>query len=270
MYQTEAAWERAVSRTAALPNVKKALQAVVMQLPAAIEIQKELVTVEAPSRHEARRAAVYAEMLTEAGLRNVTIDEHNNVYGVMPGTGHTGKAVLLEGHLDTVFSFGDVKGITEDDAGRLHCPGICDDTRALAANWSVVKALADAGIETQHDIIVAGTVCEEGLGGMDGMRWLLEELTAKTEIIASISIDGPSADVFYANATGMVDWDFTFEGPGGHAWTAFGEPSAVHAACRAAAKLADLPLTETPKTTLTVSLIEGGQAVHAIASKATF
>lgn len=270
MYQTEAAWERDVSRMAELPNVKKALQAVVTQLPAAIEIQKELVVIEAPSRHEERRAKVYAEMLTEAGLKDVTIDEHHNVYGVLHGVGQTGKAVLLEGHLDTVFSFGDVKGVIEDDAGRLHCPGICDDTRALAANWSVVKALADAGIETQHDIIVAGTVCEEGLGGMDGMRWLLEELSEKTDIIASISIDGPSADVFYANATGMVDWDFAFEGPGGHAWTAFGEPSAVHAACRAAAKLADLPLTANPKTTLTVSLIEGGQAVHAIASKASF
>ena len=80
-------------------------------------------------------------MSSEAGLKNVVIDEHFNVWGVWPGVGHTGKSVLLEGHLDTVFSFGDVKGITVDKEGLIHCPGICDDTRAIAANLAVFSAL---------------------------------------------------------------------------------------------------------------------------------
>lgn len=263
-------WDEVVSQLKVHPQVKTALQAVVDQLPEAIEHQKNLALIEAPTRHEEKKARAYAELLKSAGLKDVTVDEHANVYGFLPGTGHTGKSVLLEGHLDTVFSFGDVKELTVDDEGRIHCPGICDDTRALAANWSVVKAFVDGKIKTKHDIIVAGTVCEEGLGGLDGMRWLLEELAQKTEVIASVSIDGPSADVFYANATGMVDWDFMFEGPGGHAWLAFGVPSAIYAASRAVTKLADLPIPETPKTILTASLIEGGQAIHAIASKASF
>lgn len=252
------------------PAVQTALKAVVDRMPDIIEVQKALTLIEAPTRHEEKKARRYAELLREAGLEDVTVDEHFNVFGRIPGSGRTGAAVLLEGHLDTVFSFGDVKGITVDDEGRIHAPGICDDTRALAANLNVLLALKTAGLVPVHDIIIAGTVCEEGLGGMDGMRWLLESLTQKTRILASVSIDGPSADAFYANATGMTDWDISFSGPGGHAWLRQGTPSAVHAACRAATAAADLPLSDDPKTTMTVSLIEGGHAIHGIAENASF
>lgn len=252
------------------PDVIKALNLVKEQLPEMIELQKELALIEAPSFHEKRKAERYAELLKEAGLEDVSIDDHFNVVGRISGIRHTGKSVLLEGHLDTVFSFGDVKGVTVDEQGRIHCPGICDDTRALVANLSVLKALKSVGIRPYHDIIIAGTVCEEGLGGMMGMRTVLDSLEKKTEILASISIDGATNDRFYANATGMVDWSVTFTGPGGHAWTAFGIPSALHAACRAATLVADIELPTNPKTITTVSLIEGGQAIHGIAQKCTF
>ena len=260
----------AFARLKAAPKVAEALDLVREKLPETTEIQKELALIEAPSRHEAKKAARYAELLKEAGLEDVTVDEHSNVFGFIRGSGRTGKSVLIEGHLDTVFSFGDVKGITVDEKGRIHCPGICDDTRALAANLSVLKALRASDIQPYHDIVFAGTVCEEGLGAMDGMKWLLAELPEKTDVLASISIDGGTRERFYANATGMVDWAVDYEGPGGHAWTAYGKPSAIHAACRAAAKLADLELETDPKTVLTVSLIEGGQAIHAIAEHAGF
>lgn len=257
-------------RLQTIPAVRTALARVKDRLPDFIEIQKELALIEAPSRHEEKKARRYAELLTEYGLEDVTVDEHFNVCGRIRGTGNTGKAVLLEGHLDTVFSFGDVRGVRVDDEGRIHCPGICDDTRALAANLSVLAALKAAGIRPVHDIIIAGTVCEEGLGGMDGMRWLLESLTAGTDILASVSIDGPSQGDFYANATGMVDWEVEMRGPGGHAWLKHGTPSAVQAACRAAALAADIELPENPLTTFTVSLIKGGQAIHGIAERAVF
>lgn len=250
-------------------DVQKALSLVKTQLPEIIEIQKELALIEAPSFHEEKKAQRYAQLLQEAGLEDVVIDEHFNVWGRWQGVGKSGKSVLLEGHLDTVFSFGDVKGVTVDEEGLIHCPGICDDTRAIAANLSVLKALNALGIRPYHDIIFAATVCEEGLGGMMGMKTLLEELKNKTQLLATISIDGPTNNEFYANATGMVDWSATFTGPGGHAWTASQMPSALHAACRAASLIADIELPENPKTIATVSLIEGGQAIHGIAQKCT-
>ena len=184
-----------VEELLAAEDVKQALDLVKEQLPETIEIQKELALIEAPSLHEEKKAKRYAELLREAGLQDVVMDDHFNVWGRWPGTGNTGKSVLLEGHLDTVFSFGDVKGLTVDDEGLIHCPGICDDTRAIAANLSVFKALKALNIRPYHDIIFAATVCEEGLGSMIGMKTLLQELEGKTEVLATISIDGPTNNV---------------------------------------------------------------------------
>lgn len=251
-------------------GVKTALQAVKDRLPDAVECQKELVLIEAPTHHEEQKARRYAEMLAQAGLEDVRVDEHFNVWGYVRGTGRTGKSILIEGHLDTVFAFGDVKGITTDEQGRIHCPGICDDTRALAANLNVLWALKSAGLHPVHDIVLAGTVCEEGLGGTAGMGWLLDSLKNETQVLATISIDGPTAENFYANATGIVDWEVEISGPGGHAWLKHGTPSAVQAAGRAIGLIADIEAPETPKTSFTVSLVEGGQAIHGIAERAKF
>ena len=102
------------------------------------------------------------------------------------------------------------------------------------------------------------------------MAWTLDQLKDKTKLLATISIDGATAEIFYANATGMIDLEVTIEGPGGHAWTACERVSAIHAAGLAIAEIAKIVPPKDPKTTLTVSLIEGGQAIHAIAQKAVF
>jgi len=260
----------AVETVKTSPSVQRAFDYVKEHLEETIRDQKELVLIEAPTGHEKAKAERYLSMLREAGLDDIYMDEHFNVIGKLHGTGNTGCSVLLEGHLDTVFSFGDVKGIETDAEGRIHCPGICDDTRAIAANLAVLRAFKAANLRPVHDIYFCGTVCEEGLGGMKGMAWTLDQLKDKTKLLATISIDGATAEIFYANATGMIDLEVTIEGPGGHAWTACERVSAIHAAGLAIAEIAKIVPPKDPKTTLTVSLIEGGQAIHAIAQKAVF
>lgn len=231
----------------------------------AIREQKEIVLIEAPTFHEEIRAQDYARRLTEHGLVDVHIDAFGNVLGRRPGKG-TGPVILLEAHLDTVFPFGtDVTPIERD--GRIYAPGICDDTRGLAANLSVIRALDHAGIETEGDIIFAGTTREEGMGGMGGMRDLLQ---SRPDIAATVSIDGAGVDSIVYQATGIRNYTVTYSGPGGHAYGAFGLPSPIHAAGRAIALLGDIRPPATPRTTFTVSLIEGGHQIHAIAQQAHF
>ena len=174
----------ALERLLAAPAVRQALAFAESERDRTVAQQKELVLIESPTGHEEMRSRRYAELLREAGLEDVRADSHHNVWGRIRGSGNTGKSVLLEGHLDTVFSFGDAKRIETDAQGRLHCPGICDDTRALAANLSVIRALRATGLTPVHDILVAGTVCEEGLGALNGMKWLLEEAADSEGILA--------------------------------------------------------------------------------------
>ncbi len=246
-------------------SVKRGLGFIEADQPRAIEDQKQIVTIESPTFNEGKRAADYAERLRQLGLTDVQIDRHSNVLGRRPGKGN-GPTVLLEAHLDTVFAFGTNVTPVEKD-GRIYAPGICDDTRGLAANLSVLRAFQEMGIETDGDIIFAGTVAEEGMGGMSGMKALL---TDNTEIAATISIDGSGCDTIVYQGTGIRNFEVTYTGPGGHAYGAFGTPSPLHAAARAITHLSDLRPPVIPKTTFTVSLIEGGHQIHAIAQKAVF
>lgn len=247
-------------------EVKKAIEFIEDDLELAINDQKQLVQIESPTFHEENRAQHYAEMLKSLGLENVHIDKHGNVLGFYKGSKEEGPTVLLEAHLDTVFSFGtDVTPIERD--GKIFAPGICDDTRGLAANLSVARALVKFKPEVIGNIIIAGTVEEEGLGGMGGMRKLLID---HPEISASISIDGAGVDSIYYQATGIKNYTVTYTGPGGHAYVAFGLPNPIQAAARTICKLSNIKPPKNPKTTFAVSMIEGGHQIHAIAQKANF
>ncbi|MDZ7767939.1 MAG: hypothetical protein U5K38_02105 [Woeseiaceae bacterium] len=105
---TPAVDQRYLEQIAALrgdPKVKSALDHVLEIEPQSHRDLIELNEIPAPPFNEERRAARFAELLRESGLRDVTIDEVGNVIGRRPGTG--GKRVIAySAHLDTVFPEG--------------------------------------------------------------------------------------------------------------------------------------------------------------------
>src|SRR5690606_36643651 len=130
----------------------------------------ELTEIPAPPFHERARAARYLEMLREAGADSAWIDEASNAIALRRGTKRD-RRVLIEGHLDTVFPEGtDVEVRLRGDT--LAAPGIADDARGLVAVLGVLRAISAASIRTEADLLFAGTVGEEGLGDLRGVKYL--------------------------------------------------------------------------------------------------
>ena len=73
---------------------------------------------------------------------------------------------------DTVFPAGTDVTVTRRGE-RLYAPGIGDDTRGLVLLLNVARILERAGIRTVADILFVGSVGEEGLGDLRGVRHLL-------------------------------------------------------------------------------------------------
>ncbi|NLN83255.1 MAG: M20/M25/M40 family metallo-hydrolase [Firmicutes bacterium] len=249
------------------PEIVKGFEFLHADAENTLKQQMELVLVEAPTFEEEERAQVFAQMLKEAGLDNVIIDEDGNTFGILKGKGE-GPTILLEAHLDTVFPKGTVKEIVHKD-GRIYCPGINDDTRGLANVLAILRAIKHAQIETTGDIIFLGTVEEEGIGGFGGMKKFLAK---HQEVDGSISIDGAGLNGIVYEATGIRTIAVTFKGIGGHAMGAFGHvANPLHAAARAVAKIADIEVPADPRTTYAVSNFHAGNdtGVHAIVKDAT-
>lgn len=246
------------------PRVKQAMIFLERDAGRTLEQQLALTSIEAPPFKEAARAAHFRELLSQAGLPDVRIDAEGNVVAVRKGASADAPVLVLSAHLDSVFPEGTDVTIKQKD-GRYYAPGIRDDTRGLAAVVAVARAFTDANVKTVGDVWFVGTVGEEGLGNLRGVRALFRDHPG---IDGFISIDGGDMGRVTLGATGSQRYRVTYRGPGGHSFGAFGVPSAAHAMGRAIANIADLQTPTDPKTTFNVGRVRGGTGATAIAEEA--
>lgn len=261
-----------VRRLAEHPAVQSAFGIIEELEPRTIRELIELTQVPAPPFTEDERARVYAEWLREAGADSVFIDEEGNAIGIRYGRGGARgstaegerRTVALSGHLDTVFpEFVDVT--VEQRGDTLFAPGIGDDTRGLIAVLTVLRALEAAGIETEADVQFIGTVGEEGLGDLRGMKHLFRE--GADPIHTWIDVDGTGLGRIVNKGLGSHRFRVIFRGPGGHSWGAFGLANPAHALGRGIRHFQDVADTLTrsgPRTSYNVGRIGGGTSVNAI------
>ena len=222
-----------------------------------------LTEIEAPPFKETKRALKYKEMLEEAGADRVWIDEVGNVLALKKGT-KGGRTVALDAHLDTVFPEGtDVKVKYKGDT--MCAPGIGDDTRGLVVVLTTLRALNKAEIQTEADLLFVGTVGEEGLGDLRGVRHLFE--SGEVKIDSWISIDGGSIGRVNNQALGSKRYKAIFKGPGGHSWGAFGLGNPHHAIGKAIdyfTQDASKFTAEGSRTSFNVGRMGGGTSVNSI------
>lgn len=226
-----------------------------------------LTQIAAPPFKEAERARRYAELLRAAGADSVAIDEIGNVVAVRRGTARD-RVVVLAGHLDTVFPEGtDVRVRQRGDT--LFAPGVADDTRGLIAILQVLRALVQSNLRTAADLWFVGTVGEEGLGDLRGVKHLFRPRAPRID--AFIGVDGSSDAEITNGAVGSKRYRVTFNGDGGHSYGDFGAASPIHALGRAIHIFDDAArrfTADKPGTTYNVGRIAGGTSVNAIAFQA--
>lgn len=249
-------------------RVKQALERIKADDELTLREQIEISETPAPPFKEAVRAKLFLERMQSLGLKDAYIDEEGNVIGLRKGTGK-GPLLVLSAHLDTVFPEGtDVKVVQRD--GRYYGRGLADDSRGLAAVLAVLRAMEAARIRTVGDVMFVGTVGEEGLGDLRGVKALFRDHPNIDGFISvdSVGAEGGKGHRVVPHATGSHRWEIRFSGPGGHSFGAFGTPSAIQAMGRAIAHISDVQPPTDPKTTFTVGVVSGGTSVNTIASDA--
>ena len=223
----------------------------------------ELTEIEAPPFKEEKRAKEFAKRLQLAGLENVWIDSIGNVIGFLKGS-IGNKNIAINAHIDTVFPEGtDVRVQVRNDT--LYAPGIGDDTRGLAMLLTIAETIKMNNIEPVNNIIFIGTVGEEGLGDLRGVRYLFENNNPKID--SWIAIDGGSVGRVNNQALGSYRYEVVFYGPGGHSWGAFGLVNPHHAlgyGIKNFIEKADLYTSSGPKTSYNVGVISGGTSINSI------
>jgi acetylornithine deacetylase/succinyl-diaminopimelate desuccinylase-like protein len=244
--------------------VKAAVERVRLGEARLLEEQVRLCEIPAPPFKETRRAEAYRDAFRALGLNNVRIDAAGNVLGERPGQAPR-PHLVFSAHLDTVFAE-DTPLKTSRTGAVLKGPGISDDCRGLAVLLGVITALKEGNIQTPGSITFVGTVGEEGLGDLRGVKHLFST-ELKGRIDRFVSVDGAGLGITHV-AVGSLRYRVAFKGPGGHSYGAFGVANPIHALGRAIEKIAGLQVPQQPRTTFNVGRVGGGTSVNAISAEA--
>jgi len=244
--------------------VRAAVQAARDDEAQTLEDQVRLCEIPAPPFKETERGKAYAEAFRSLGLKNVRIDKEGNVLGERPGLAAR-PHLVFSAHLDTVFPEGTDVTVKRDGT-TFRGPGIGDDCRGLAVVLGVIRALNKANVQTPGTITFVGTVGEEGLGDLRGVKALFRD-TLKGQIDRFVSIDGTGLGITHIGV-GSLRYRVAFKGPGGHSYGAFGLANPIHALGRAIGAIGDFQVPREPKTTFNVGRIGGGTSVNSIAFEA--
>ncbi|MGZ5246477.1 MAG: M20/M25/M40 family metallo-hydrolase [Flavitalea sp.] len=223
--------------------------------------------IPAPPFKEMNRAKKLMEMLLSSGADTAWIDEVGNLVAVRKGTDGK-KVVVIEGHMDTVFPEStDVK--VKNHGDTLYAPGIADDTRSLAVLNTLMKVVKEENIRTRDDIWFVGTVGEEGLGDLRGVKHLFSQHSEKIRSVISIEpVDG-----IVTKGLGSIRYRVFFKGPGGHSNGNFGIVNPIHALGKAIQEFSTRAEKYTSEAgndaTFNVGVIGGGTSVNSIAFEAS-
>ena len=142
----------------------------------------------------------------------------------------------------------DGEGIYDVDTGI----GFLDHMMEQLSRHSLVditlRAKGDTHVDFHHtteDVgIVVGQAIAKALGDLRGMRAATERL--KSEIGACIVLEGMGVGRIVHRALGSRRYRISVRAPGGHSWSDFGTPSAIHAIAAIAMDLVRLQPPSSP------------------------
>jgi tripeptide aminopeptidase len=247
------------------PAVKKGLEYLKTNHEAHLAKQVQIAEIPAPTFHEGERAKFMAAEFRRAGLKNVEIDAQGNVLGWRPGT--SPDTIVIAAHLDISFEPG-VNTKVRKEGGRWHGPGLADDSRGLVCLLALAEALDHASVQTRLTVLFVANVGEEGLGDLNGVKYLFGQSPHRSRLKAFISVDGTDPGRIVTGGTGVKRYKVSVRGPGGHSYGNFGRPSATHAIGRIISRFTSIDTPSDPKTTYNIGRIGGGTVINAIAEEA--
>ena len=236
------------------------------------ELLHEALTIQAipaPTFEELARAEYVRSRMSGLGMQDVEQDEVGNVYARTPGIDPARPAVLVSAHLDTIFpADSDLTTFHAKEEERIYGPGLGDNSLGVAALIMLAGQLRRQEISPAADIWWVATVCEEGLGDLQGMRHAFQRLRERCGV--AIILEGIGLGRIYNAGLGVRRLRITVKGPGGHSWLHAERPSAIHHLLRLGSALVDeIRPPANPRSSFNIGLIEGGTSINTRAPEAS-
>lgn len=224
---------------------------------------KVLQGIPAPTFGESKRAEFLAAQFSTLSLQDVYIDENGNTYAKIKGG--SALPLVISAHLDSVLSPDENNPLIQSER-QLTGPGIGDNALGVAALIEIGQKLTAQNTPPPGDIWLVGNVGEEGLGNLKGMQHTVERF--KERVKAYLVLEGIGLGMIQTAALGIHRYKIEVNTQGGHAWSNFGDASAIHELISISSKILGLKLPVNPRSSINIGSINGGGSINSIASHA--
>ncbi len=228
-----------------------------------ILMAKEIQTIPSPTFSEIKRAEFLAESFSALALLDVHIDPAGNVSARIKG----GDALplIISAHLDSV-TMPDEKYPLVEGERQITGPGIGDNALGLAALVEIGRNLITQKTPPPGDIWLIGNVGEEGLGNLKGMQGIVDKF--QNQVKAYLVLEGIGLGMIQNAALGIHRYKIEVNTMGGHAWSNYGDPSAIHELVALSTRILAIKLPGNPRSSINIGAISGGGSINSIASHA--
>jgi len=229
-----------------------------------VELLKTLAQIPAPSGKEEKRVEFITGWLKDNGVQNVQVDEALNV--ICPfGVDDTNDLVVYAAHSDVVFPDTEPLPLREED-GKIHCPGVGDDTASVVVLLMIAKFLREQNLQPKNTgMLIVINSSEEGLGNLKGTRKLMQTYGHRVKEFVSFDAHiGGCVDT----AVGSRRFRIEVNTEGGHSYGKFGNRNAIAYLASLIDTLYTMKVPEGGRTTYNVGTISGGTSVNTIAQHA--
>ena len=217
-----------------------------------------------PTFGEQRRVDFLKERFNEAGLLNCSIDEMQNIYGILPG--ETGKQnILMVAHLDTVFEEEEDYSVTVLP-DQITGPSVADNSLGVAAITTLPAILQGLDIRLKSNLILMGDTRSLGRGDLQGLRFFLSN--PGIPITIGLAVEGCQLGRLSYASIGMLRGEITCKVPDEYDWTRFGVTGAILNLNEIITQMVEMPLPRRPQTVVVLGSIEGGTSYGVIAKEA--
>ena len=251
-------WLDQAAQVLARPDLARATAFVAADRETILDEWHTISRIPAPSGQEAERAELVVRLLREAGLQPLR-DAASNIFVTLGGN-RAGRHVVFDAHLDTVFPAG-TDLTTRIETGRIHGPGVGDNTRNVVALLAMIRAMRAAEVDLSGSITFLFSVEEETT--FKGIHQFLAD--RGDTIDAFVALDGGYGDFTYGGIG--IYWDrYHVDGPGGHTRSPTPPWSATVAVARAIDRISRLEIPD--NAWVNVGMLGAGEVFNAKASEA--
>ena len=221
--------------------------------------------IPAPTFGESARAHFLADRFSELEMLNASVDEKDNVLGIIPGR-RGDRDILVAAHLDTLFDE-TVDHTVTLEPGLAIGPGVGDNSLGVAVLGTLPLIMERIGLELDSNLVLLGSSRSLGKGDLEGFRFVLENY--KRQFTAAVCLEGIKIGRLSFSSIGMLRGELTYRIPEQYDWTKFNSVGAIVDMNDMINRILEIPLPHKPKTSIVLGQMEAGTSYNTLPTKAS-